>query len=280
MKIIPYKFTELKFYDFSLVGHSIAGEETVIMAPEMDLAFDIGRCPIEALTVGNILLSHGHTDHSAGLPFYFVHRNMQIKKIGTALVPWELVDPLEEMMRIWEKIDNNVHPHKIIGMKNEEEYPLNKRLIVRAFTTNHNLPSLGFALMEMRHKLIEDFCGRPESELCILKAQGIPITKVEEIPLIAYLGDTMIDDFISLPYVANAKVLILECTFFAEDHLERSRKYKHTHVSDLPEVLTKMNNKHIVITHVTKRIKIPEAKTILENYLPHNVLERVSFLMG
>lgn len=279
MKVFQYKLSEVKFNDFSLFGYSAAGEETAIIVPELDATFDIGKCPREALTVNHVLLTHGHIDHAAGLPYYFAQHYFQSKKIGTALVPQEIVEPLEQIMDLWQKIDGDIHPRNIIGMKPGDQFEINKRLLVRAFATNHNVPSLGYSIIEVRHKLSQKFYGKCNEDLLKLKSDGIQLTTTEETPLIAYLGDTALADFSTLPHVANAKVLVLECTFFAEDHFDRSRAYKHTHVKDLPIFLKNMNNEHIIISHVTKRIKVQDAKKILADTLDANTLQKIRFLM-
>ncbi|MCJ7543023.1 MAG: MBL fold metallo-hydrolase [Phycisphaerae bacterium] len=77
MKIRPYELSEVRVGEFTLAGYSVAGEEAVIVAPELDCVFDIGRCPREALVVNHLLLTHGHMDHVAGLPYYFAQRDFQ-----------------------------------------------------------------------------------------------------------------------------------------------------------------------------------------------------------
>ena len=39
------KFAKLQFGPTSLIGYSVAGEETVVQAPELNVCFDIGRAP-------------------------------------------------------------------------------------------------------------------------------------------------------------------------------------------------------------------------------------------
>src|SRR5437867_1519521 len=39
------KFSRLSLGQYSLVGYSVAGEETVVQVPELNTCFDIGRCP-------------------------------------------------------------------------------------------------------------------------------------------------------------------------------------------------------------------------------------------
>ena len=110
--------------DFTLMGFSVGGVESVIIVPELDCAFDIGRCPHEALTINNVLLSHGHTDHVAGLPYYFAQREFQGIEKGRALVPAGLIDPLEDLLQVWGRIDGHVPPHEFIPMRDGDEYEI------------------------------------------------------------------------------------------------------------------------------------------------------------
>lgn len=278
MKIQQHKLMEMQFPNFNLYGYSVAGEESVFIVPEFDITFDIGKCPIEALAIDHVLLTHGHLDHAAGLPYYFAQRYFQSRKAGTALVPYEIAEALENLLNDWQKIDGFLPPHKIVGMKPGENFTLNKQLIVRTFATDHVIPSLGFSIIEMRNKLRSEFKNVSENELIELKKRNVELTKCEEIPHIAYIGDTAIADYAALPYVANAKVLLIECTFFRDDQIARGHKFKHLHVSELPAMLQNMHNDHIVITHVSKSVKIEDAKDILKKYLNAEILQRIYFL--
>jgi len=279
MKIYQRKLNEIQFPNFTLYGYSVAGEESVFIIPELDITFDIGKCPIEALTINNVLLTHGHLDHAAGLPYYFAQRYFQSRKAGIALVPNEIVDQLENLIECWHKIDGCLPPHKIIGMKHNDDFVINKQLIVRAFQTVHVIPSLGFSIIEIRRKLKQEFKNVSDEELIELKRKDIDVTNIEEISQIAYIGDTAFAEYSSLSHVANAKVLLIECTFFREDQLDHTHKFKHLHVSDLQPLLNNMNNKHIIITHVSKSIKVNDAKDILKKYLNSDILQRVHFIM-
>jgi len=280
MKLRTFQLSQMQLGDFTLAGYSVAGEESVIIAPELDCSFDIGKCPREALTVNHVLLSHGHMDHVAGLPYYFAQRDFQDIAGGKALVPAALVGPLEDLMNAWGRVEGHVAPHQFIGMQAGQDYELRRGLIARAFDVRHFRDALGYSVIDVRNKLKEEFLGLPGPEIVELKKKGVAITNRVEVPLVAYLGDTGKQNYSDLPHVANAQALLIECTFFDADHVSRARAGKHIHVTDLADVLEGMNNEHIIIIHVTRRTNMAVARMILKKTLKSETLERVSFLMS
>ncbi|MFW6133436.1 MAG: MBL fold metallo-hydrolase [Planctomycetota bacterium] len=280
MKLRPYRLSQLTTDAFALVGYSVAGEESVIIAPELDAVFDIGRCPREALSVNHVLLTHGHADHVAGLAYYFAQRDFQGIAGGTALVPSRLVGPLEDLMSAWGRVEGHVPPHRFVPTGDGDDHEIRRGLLARAFATRHCPGSLGFSLIEVRRKLKAEFADRTGPQLVELKNGGVEITNRLEMPLVAYLGDTAKSNYSDLPHVRDARVLLVECTFFEPEHLKRARAGRHLHVVDLPEVLEGMNNERIVIVHVTRRTSVAAARRILRKALPADVLERATFLMS
>ena len=88
----------LVFPPLRVQGLSIAGEESVVQAPEMDVCFDIGRCPRAALASKYVALTHGHMDHAAGLAYYYSQRNFQGMGVGTVICPPALEQPIHNLM--------------------------------------------------------------------------------------------------------------------------------------------------------------------------------------
>ena len=280
MKIRPYRLSQLEMGDFNLAGYSVAGEESLIIAPELDCCFDIGKCPREALHVNHVLLSHGHMDHVAGLPYYFSQRDFQGIGGGTAIVPADLVGPLEDLMVAFGRVEGHVAPHRFVGLRPGEDFEIRRGLVARAFATKHLVASLGFSVIDIRQKLKDEFVGLEGPQLVELKKRGVEITRRVEMPLVAFLGDTGKMNYSNLPHVAGAKALLIECTFFDDDHIRRARAGKHVHVTDLPEMLEGMNNEKIIIIHVTRRTNMSVARTILRKSLKKETLDRITFLMS
>jgi ribonuclease Z len=280
MKLFAYQLSQFRAGEFTLAGYSVAGEEAVVVAPELDCVFDIGRCPREALTVNHLLLTHGHMDHVAGLPYYFAQRDFQGIANGTALVPKGLVEPIESLMSAWGQVEGHVPPYKLVGMSDGEDYEIRRGLVARAFATRHVAGSLGYSIVDVRQKLKGEYLGLSSPQIVELKKAGVEITNRLEVPLVAYLGDTGKANYSHLPHVADAQVLLIECTFFDTDHLHRARAGKHVHVADLPEMLEGMNNPHVLLIHLTRRTNMAAARRILRKTLKKDILERVTFLMS
>jgi ribonuclease BN (tRNA processing enzyme) len=59
------KFSRITLGQISLVGYSVAGEETLVQVPELNVCFDIGRSPYFALTSDIVCITHAHMDHIA-----------------------------------------------------------------------------------------------------------------------------------------------------------------------------------------------------------------------
>jgi len=282
MKTRSYQLSQLDFGSFTLAGYSVAGEEAVVLAPELDCALDIGKCPREALSVNHVLLTHGHMDHAAGVPYYFAQRNFQGIEGGTVVAPVEMVRPLEDLMAAWARVEGHgpAHPHRFVGVREGEDYEIRRGLVARAFPVKHSQPALGYCIIDVRQKLKGEFAGLTGPQIVELKKKGTAITDRVEYPLVAYPGDTGRKNFSDLPFVAQAKVFLLECTFFDAEHVSRARAGRHLHVSDLPEVLEGMRNEHIVLVHVTRRTNMAEARKILKHSLPKETAERITFLMS
>src|SRR3954462_5017412 len=98
------KFAKLPLGAVHVVGYSVAGEETVCQIPELGISFDIGRCPHFALTSDIVCISHGHMDHSAGVPYYLSPRYFQGMRAGKIILPREIEPHVDRMLRAWRDV--------------------------------------------------------------------------------------------------------------------------------------------------------------------------------
>ncbi len=264
----------------SLAGVSIAGEQTAVAVPELDVCFDIGLCPRVALSCGHICLTHGHMDHAAALAYYFSQRDFQGMQPGTALVPKQIAQPIEQMLEAWDRIEGKVSPRQIVPMSDGDEFEIRRDLIIRAFSVPHTAASLGYLIYERRKKLLEEYLGLSGPQIVELKNQGQEITRTMEVPILCYLGDVQLRGLEWTDMMRQAPILVVECTFFEHDHQHRARFGQHVHIDDLVELLPQLQNEYIVLTHLTRRTDMRQAKKLLAQKLSRDQRQRIHFFMG
>ncbi len=262
-----------------ILGYSVAGEEVVIAAPELNVCFDVGNAPAEMLAIDHVLLSHGHMDHAAGLAYYFSQRNFVGNAPGCVLAPHSLVQPIRDLLKVWARIEGHESPARIVGVAPGDKFEIRRGLIARAFAVNHRVECIGYGIVDVRHKLKPEFAEKTGPELVALKKQGVQIEQIIEVPLVTYSGDTAEGAWVDEEVVTKAKVLILECSFFDSDHVRRAREGHHMHVRDVAKVIHRLDGPHFLLHHVTRRTGLREAKEVLSRLIGAEQMARVTFLM-
>jgi ribonuclease Z len=276
---LSQRFAKLPLGQLTVIGYSVAGEETVVQVPELNVCFDIGRAPQFALTSDYLCISHGHMDHIAGIAYYLSQRYFQGMRPGTVLLPAELLRPVDELLKCWQRIERQDTPYTLVPMLPGEMHQVRKDFGIRALRTHHGGPSLGFSCISIREKLKPEFHDRSGEELVKLKREGTQIQYTLEVPLVTYLGDTGIGPVFETREVVEAQILITECTFFEAEHQPRSRDGRHLHASHLCEILPRLKNEHVVLLHVSRRTGLGRAKKCLRKLLGGEIPANVQFLM-
>jgi len=274
-----HNLAHIEIDDLEIIGYSVAGEETVVAMPQLDVCFDIGKAPDQIISINHILLTHGHMDHAAGIAYYLSHRKFCGMPAGTILAPENLLQPIRDIIKAWGWLDGNKIPVKLVGVKPGDEYQIKPNLFARVFPTKHSKGSVGFSVIEKRKKLKPEYIGLTGPQIVELKKQGIEIDNPLEIPIVSYLGDTQYVDFSQLKYIAESKILIAECTFYEDEHSGRASAGKHMHIDDFTTLLKNLNNEHIIVTHTTLRTPMREIRKILKNALPKDKYEKVILFM-
>ncbi|KAL8128674.1 hypothetical protein V2J09_017829, partial [Rumex salicifolius] len=275
--LVKQKKEVLEIEGYKIEGLSIGGQETCVIFPTLNLAFDIGRCPQRAISQDFLFISHGHLDHIGGLPMYVATRGLYGMKPPTIFVPKALTEHLQRLFEVHRAMDQSELKHNLVGLDIGEEFQMRNDLKVRAFKTYHGIPSQGYVIYSVKQKLKQEYIGLPGNEIKNLKLSGVEITNTITSPEIAFTGDTMSDfipDHMNVD-VLKAKVLVMECTFIDNSvTIEHARDYGHTHLAEIIQYSDLLKNKAILLIHFSARYHVDVIKEAISK-LPTQFAGRV-----
>ncbi|KAL6183143.1 hypothetical protein ACLB2K_044554 [Fragaria x ananassa] len=244
---------------YPVEGLSIGGQETCVIFPSLKLSFDIGRCPQRAIAQDFLFISHAHMDHIGGLPMYVATRGLYRMKPPTIIVPKCIKEVVEELFEVHRKMDQSELKHNLIGLDAGEEFHIRKDLKVKAFRTYHRIPSQGYVVYSVKHKLKQEYVGLCGTEIKKMKESGVEITNILIEPQVAFTGDTTADFIVdnSNIDVLRAKILVMESTFLDESiTVEHARDYGHVHLSEIINHAERFENKAILLIHFSARYTV------------------------
>ncbi|MCZ6679010.1 MAG: MBL fold metallo-hydrolase [Candidatus Poribacteria bacterium] len=255
--------------NLTIEGESSSAVATYLRVKELDLIFDLGRCPLSFIGTGHVFISHFHLDHYFGLPIYISQRWLGGIPPGEIYVPHDGANQLQEIINQISLLDcGRIWNYHLTGVQAGDTIPFRGNLVAHVLPLSHRVPVVGYLICEARDKLKPEFYGLPGKEIARLRRAGTTVTNRIELPLIAYLGDTCSIPIQAHPLLNKCQVLICECTFLLPEHRERAEKTMHVHLDTLPALLEGFESEHIVLTHFSRR------------YTPKTIHEQINAVLS
>jgi ribonuclease Z len=255
---------ETSWGELRIVGGSRAGEGSVVLLPQLRLALDAGRPARALVPLETVAVSHGHLDHLLGLPAWASQRQLQAMPPGRVLCPTGLREQIAQLLALSARLEGgSPYGVEVVPVAAGDSVGLRRDFRIRFFATSHWVETLGSVIEWTRRHLRPELAGAAPDELARLRAGGTEVTIEHRTSLLAYAADSGPEVLAREPWLCDVEVLILECTFLREGDRERARRFGHTHLADLVEIAPALRNRHLVLTHLSRRHRLaPGARTI------------------
>ncbi len=214
----------------------------------------------KAFAVRHVFLSHGHADHIAGLVGLINIRNNAMgdrEKELTVFYPKGNY-LVTEMMNFIARTNRRLnYTLEWVPLEPGDRIDLLAGQLpryVEAFPTVHvhNEVSLGYNVVEIRHRLKPELAGAQQEEIIArVKADGKDsITEYYDQKLFSYGGDSVA---IKPAYVADTEILCHDTTFLNE---EDRKEYKHATLSEAIACARDARvKKELLCFHISSRYK-------------------------
>jgi ribonuclease Z len=244
--VVDKDFFILPCPSFRLEGRSRSGHETYYRIRELGIALDIGRCPDLIVGAPQVFITHAHIDHCAGIAFYAAQRHLQRMPVGRLYVPEEAADGVREILALHERLANtHFDQTEVFGLALGDSVPIARGREVRTHRSTHRVATNAYEVREGERSLL------------------------------FYTGDTDREIFAVNEALFRAEVVIIECSFIAEDDQARAVKYRHIHFDDIVEVAERFENEMIVLSHFSRRYGRSEIRDEIARRCPAVLRERI-----
>ena len=267
-------------------GFSISGLSTYIQIPELDFCIDMGECPLSAIPLDHVFLTHAHGDHARCLMRHHSLRKMMgVERDSVYYMP----ESISENAKDWIRAEALFEGVSEVKFRYPEIEPVTagkrqflryrKEIALEPFEVKHSIPAMGGTLFFYKKKLKDEFLGKSAEEIIKLRQDGVEITREVYEPLLSFTGDCLGESLLENPSIFKSKVLVTECTFIAPEDEAMSRKKGHTHLDHIVRALNELGDEvkceQIILSHFSMKYSEKYIQESLKKAIPEKFQDKV-----
>ena len=270
----------------TISGFSISGLSTYIQIPELDFCIDMGECPLSAIPLDHVFLTHAHGDHARCLMRHHSLRKMMgVERDSVYYMPENISENAKEWIKA-EAFFEGVAEAKFrypeiepVKAGNRQFLRYRKEIALEPFEVKHSIPAMGGTLFFYKKKLKDEFLGKSANEIIELRKNGVGITREVYEPLVSFMGDCLGESLLDNSHVFQSKVLITECTFLDDGEEAMSKKKGHSHLKDIVNALNELGDEikceKIILSHFSMKYSDRHIREALDKGIPDKFKEKV-----
>lgn len=269
----------------TIVGSSISGVATWITVPSLGIMFDAGDCPLEAVPMNAVLVTHSHEDHAGGLMRHTRLRQMMGMEPAKVFVPIEAAQGLMGVAHATNRAggDDDARRPDMVPVWPGERLALPRRgTWVRTFQVHHRAPSLAFTVGETKKVLRAEFRGLPNTDIAALVKGGTVVNEAVDTALVTYFGDCTTTSLGLVPAAWDARVVISECTYVEDEDEAAAEAHMHVHLNGLVDFLARTpapSCKGLVLKHFSLKSHPDRIRELVAQKVPESWKGRVHLLL-
>lgn len=270
----------------AVAGFSISGLATYMQYPELDFAVDMGECPLSAIPLNHVFLTHAHGDHGRCLMRHHSLRKMMgVERDSIYYMPECICDGARGWIHseaMFEGVPESKFRYpEIVPLRHMERVTLayRKDLVLEPFDVKHSIPAMGGTIYHHKRKLKNEFLGKTPAEIIELRQNGVEITREVFEPLVSFMGDCLGESLLDNRHVFQSKVLVTECTFVDEEDEAMSHKKGHTHLKHIVNALNELGDEvkceKIILSHFSMKYAERHIQDMIQKNIPEKFRDRV-----
>jgi ribonuclease Z len=243
-----------------LQGFSLAGLRTNFVLNK-EILLDAGLT--NPFNVSTVLVTHGHSDHIANLPFVLYNSTQISNKHIKIYCPEEIVELLDNYIKSMYRLsdanpDFSPGGYTVVGVKPGDQFEVitkGSKYQIDVFECVHRVPCVGYAFGEIKNKLDPKYIGLGSNQIKSLKDSGVEITQQICTNQFVFLGDTTHEIFDLNPQLLNYSNIVIECTFLHSEDISNALEKKHICWTLLEPYVRANPNVTWILIHFSARYK-------------------------
>lgn len=272
MEIYDYWKKELNLdKKYKLKGFSRGSLRTGFMLLPCKIFLDCGvPSPISPKA---ILITHSHQDHIDALYSNLISDNSGNKVIiiGTATLIFNVSNYLSACKSLNCGYKSTFHNWIPLPILNELTINIsNIEYLIKSYQLDHEVECIAYGLFEKRKKIKDEYKDKTPNEIIEIK-KTIEINDYYNYPILLFCGDMSYTSLKTLKF-SDYPYVIIECTFFNDDHLEEAIEKKHLHINFLLPYFEENPIVKFILIHFSCRYTKGQIKEYSLKYKFDNVI--------